>query len=239
MSGYSISIPLFHRTWQRSSLQEPWPTAEITIPEGWWMLLTPLEAGEGKDCRVIAPDTIADPVDCTPYPAGGYLCVSRKPFGVIGDGLSNPFHHWNESAPRFRSARQIHKGELGQFISTEKVVVAQTVIHPSETESRKEETRHWVCLAEIAKLTGKSPAQIATDYSYFYDVESWESLLVVIADGFDNVSADCGEHLKNRSEFGKLISEVDASTIWMTARFARTVLRLEAVGYKPLPRELA
>lgn len=173
------------------------------------------------------------------------MLVCDQPFGVIKTVSSTDTGAVSGSSTAFESARQIHKGELGQFppFPTPRFVREGRKLNVPEGEIitrtcrralRRNSTR-WARLVEVAAIVGMPHQQLVERFYPFGNTEG-HGLPVLFAATPEEIH---GKVIPNDSvkRFGEAqfpqLFDRNPATIWVRRGFARTMLCLHHLGYDP------
>lgn len=159
------------------------------------------------------------------------LLVGDKPFGVINTESESG----NDSPTRttsllFEAARQIHKGELGQFPPFQSPRYAR--------EGREGGGRHfarWARLVDVAALVGMPHEQLVERFYVFADANR-RGLPVLFAATREEIDGRVIPHnavKRFENDMFPQLFDRNPATIWVRQGFAKTVLCLHHLGYDP------
>ncbi len=174
------------------------------------------------------------------------LLVCNKPFGVIKtESESDDESRDGTSNPLFEAARQIHKGELGQFppfpsprYAREGRELDGYVPEGIKCTRKHDLRRHharWARLVEVAALVGMPHEQLVERFYPFADAVG-RGLPVLFAATREEIDGRVIPHNAVRrfeiDVFPELFDR-NPATIWVRQGFAKTVLCLHHLGYQP------
>lgn len=177
--SWSINL-LLHRKVVIGMSGRKYKDGELTVPEGSWVLEVQ-ESGDDNVGQIRGYQLIGGVIPenyvldshsgCYREPDEHWgwtrtLLVAREPFAVL------TWEAWDgqeDSVPgrRLRTARQIHKGELGQYPPITLPKFAMVGGLPRGNAGRRDKRRNklgWARLSEVAELAGKTVEQILTDF---------------------------------------------------------------------------
>lgn len=187
------------------------------------------------------------------------LRISDKPFGYIVadeedvDQMVYPPVIKPNGRKILVCAQQIHKGELGQTMTIERLSYTRQALEPGESESvrkrRKHGQRGWIRLTELADAANLNVEDIVFGFwgysghrnYWFYhkDQEGGQLLDIVVASAPTDIEHKCPTvQSTTQSEASHLIHE-SLEDLWVRRGFAYTVLRLLALGIRPEVTQLA
>lgn len=171
---------------------------------------------------------------------GRRVHYQTRPFGLVTR---------NRGGRMLTCARQVHKGELGQAVPIPTVGYVRQPFKDGEkptvthAHQRRRGQHGWVMLGELAEAAGAGYdpnkwLQLVLDYwDFSLQRVGWPEELIVLklawGSKLDIQVRDTDERLMTRDEFWQL---GDPSELWVTGGFAKTVLRLQALGYKLTPQ---
>ncbi len=174
------------------------------------------------------------------------LLVCDQPFGVINvESESDNESPARRSSLLFEAARQIHKGELGQFppfpsprYAREGRELDGYVPEGIKCTRKHDLRRHharWARLVEVAALVGMPHEQLVERFYPFADAVG-RGLPVLFAATREEIDGRVIPHNAVRrfeiDVFPELFDR-NPATIWVRQGFAKTVLCLHHLGYKP------
>ncbi|MEI7512580.1 MAG: hypothetical protein WCK01_03930 [Candidatus Uhrbacteria bacterium] len=152
--------------------------------------------------------------------------TADEPFGAILTTRENGVLSRHAS---FVAARQIHKGELGQYPAFPSPTYAR------EARDLQHHHARWARLIDIAELINMSPQDLVNRFYPFADTNGrgLPVLFVVSRDDIHGkiIPSEAVEQIYD-TEFARLFDR-DPATIWVRQGFANTVICLHHLGYQP------
>lgn len=173
------------------------------------------------------------------------IYVSTQPFGVLIGGYELGDGH------RLFCARQVHKAQLGRSPSGDpKLTIAREAPNPAKAmddvpRGRNQKRNHicWASLASVIEASGLTPKQVLLGYWPFVGRSFDETnsrfgtlLHITWAADVERIRATTGKHTYHtENEIHMIIDcgEGLLAEVWIRAGFAKTILRLLALGVKP------
>lgn len=217
-------------------------TAHI-IPDGTWIMERPSLGWS----QLVGVEHSA-PIDLHITDESGldhiYL-ICDKPFGFVVD-------EYNEVRKTLVCARQVHKGELGRTVPIPRLAYVRQTTHKPYAGMKARDRRRgnlgWVRFADFMEAACVNyelarAVQLVLDYwqfsgHLFYADGIYEPTDTLVDVAFALYADEIkGSQLKvveaSRKAFQKFALE-EPDTVWIRRGFAYTILRLLALGYKPV-----
>ncbi len=210
------------------------------IPNGMWVLEVPKWRPYGKFVGLQPEGEVRYANrDGTEY----VVYYDTVPFGLITP---------NRGGFVLTSARQVHRGELGQAVRIPSVNYVREPIKdgksPNVIKARERRRGHyeWLKLGDLAEMAGAgyNPdkwLQLVLDYWDFSLMREGYPKTEIVqrfawGTSLDIRTGDFAQEVMTREVFER---ENDPSELWVTGGLAKTILRLQALGYSPQVRQIA
>ena len=185
------------------------------------------------------------------------LYISDKPFGYVyayEEDVDQSVYPAEVKSSGYKTlvyARQIHKGELGQSVPIPRLQYVRQASHkPGYAMSARDKRRGnlgWVrfeWLVEALCLPQRQAREIILGYAQFSGHHHYiddrivgRLIDVVLAMFEDEIKHKTPEVLSVAPETFRRFTDENPDTLWIRHGFAKTILRLQALGYQPATME--
>jgi len=166
-----------------------------------------------------------------------FMFVGSEPFGIMSYETAKSER---VGGLYFESARQVHKGELGRGLKVTMPTCAREARKPDpeDPQPSRDRRRHYACwarLSEVAELMGLSIEEVLKRFHLFADADA-RGVPVLFASEREEIHGKVipkSAIRRFREDAFPQLFDRDLSTIWVRRGFAKTMLRLQALGYTP------